>query len=1003
MQRGQVQIHEINHLHHPLAVENANQLSGADDMRLEPEQRKSPNSRRRRRGSRRRSSAAAQEGQEEQAQPSAESDPFFTAADRSSSDDNRHRRRSSSAADRFKQKHKPSISDGSPAFQSLVDIIGEMKRLPSITITSNTEDTADDGSPTALVAHADQSPWSRVRRHSEPPQKMGRQQQQLDHHGSKRNGQQQQQQQQRLGESIFFNSFLPLEEEEDSESKNELRVSLWNTPPKRTRSQSVPNAVANQKHVQHEGALNSSRKLLYPAHWNVSEAAAAVRSHSLYSGILKVDLQDSSEANVECEELDASIYIFGSKNRNRALNGDQVAVELVSVDEMMNEKLTKRQVRYTRRLSAMSLNGPPSLTSNGGLSSIPEDNNVFLDAASEMGARPKYCGRVVCVLERPKNMLFSGTLALYRPHAMTLDNGSRDKKETQSPKIIWFIPVEKRLPLVAVPIKNAPADFTKYHEEYKNRIFLGQIQRWPVTSLHPFGFIEKEIGWVGELGVHSGVLMADHHIKDVEFSEQVCKAAASVPTKISNEERKSRFDLSREHVEIFTLGDASQDLEYAFSVTSTAGKGIYEIGIHIPDVAACVRADTPLDREARERCCAVKLVDKKLPILPESFIQSHCTFGVGKQRLSYSVLCRFTENGVLLNAWIGKTIVESKQHVELNALTNEAKIILKLCKKLQKNRLDGLDEVGPARSSVSFKLAESGYPQEIDRVNQTNDDVLLQELLILANVEVAQKISSRFPDQALLCRQEPPKLSTLSNVQDYFDNAANSNSIKGLLDLVHEKETSTEKQETLVHIIHKAIPPERYYSAGSVDISKFRHAGSGASIYTVFTEPIRNYASIHVQRQLSAALKGEGQNSENFDLIDKTARHCNSSQMLKSAAEQESKRLYTAAYIYRQCLNLEVKKITVKSFVIKMSADALLLYVPEYDIELSVIVNDQSLPGGHHAYDPILNEMDIVWPDDAGYNDEAKQTLKFLSSVYISIVVDLKVAKPVFQVELFSQ
>jgi protein SSD1 len=69
---------------------------------------------------------------------------------------------------------------------------------------------------------------------------------------------------------------------------------------------------------------------------------------------------------------------------------------------------------------------------------------------------------------------------LYRPHAKTLDNASRDKRETHSPKIIWFVPADKRLPLVAVPIKHAPADFLKYHEEYKNRIF--------IVSDHPFAF-----------------------------------------------------------------------------------------------------------------------------------------------------------------------------------------------------------------------------------------------------------------------------------------------------------------------------------------------------------------------------------------------------------------------------------------------------------------------------------------------------------------------------------
>lgn len=58
--------------------------------------------------------------------------------------------------------------------------------------------------------------------------------------------------------------------------------------------------------------------------------------------------------------------------------------------------------------------------------------------------------------------------------------------------------------------------------------------------------------------MHSGVLMADHHIKDADFSEQVIKAAASVPTKITQEDKKGRRDLSQENFDIFTLGDANQ-------------------------------------------------------------------------------------------------------------------------------------------------------------------------------------------------------------------------------------------------------------------------------------------------------------------------------------------------------------------------------------------------------------------------------------------------------------
>jgi protein SSD1 len=153
----------------------------------------------------------------------------------------------------------------------------------------------------------------------------------------------------------------------------------------------------------------STRKSLYPAHLTVSEASAAIRARNLFSGILCVDAQDSSEAFVECEELDgASIYIFGSRNRNRALDGDEVAIELVNVDDMLHEKQSKRQARHTRRLSCISSNNSAATTlssSHPTLSSIPEDEFFNL---SVNRPRPKYCGKVVCILERPRNMLFSG-------------------------------------------------------------------------------------------------------------------------------------------------------------------------------------------------------------------------------------------------------------------------------------------------------------------------------------------------------------------------------------------------------------------------------------------------------------------------------------------------------------------------------------------------------------------------------------------------------------------
>lgn len=227
--------------------------------------------------------------------------------------------------------------------------------------------------------------------------------------------------------------------------------------------------------------------------------------------------------------------------------------------------------------------------------------------------------------------------------------------------------------------------------------------------------------------------------------------------------------------------------------------------------------------------------------------------------------------------------------------------------------------------------------------------------------------------------------------------------MNGLLKLIKEKEPSEEKQEALLHIIRQTIPASKYFSAGSVDIAKYRHFGFGAPICTVFTEPIHNYASIYVQRQLCDALKGVEQEGDNFDQIDKIARHCNSSQLNKKAAEQDCKKLYTAAYIYRQYLDTDIKNIVVEALVIQFGIDSLRLYIPEYDLELSVALNESSIPGAQYEYDSTTNEMNIVWQTDKDEKEGAvTRKLKFLSSIGISINVNMKVVRPIFKIEILK-
>jgi exoribonuclease R len=122
-----------------------------------------------------------------------------------------------------------------------------------------------------------------------------------------------------------------------------------------------------------------------------------------------------------------------------------------------------------------------------------------------------------------------------------------------SPSIVWFRPRDKKLPLVAIPVDQAPKGFLQYHEEYQKRLFVATIRRWSPTSLHPFGTLDREIGLIGELVSEEQAILADNNIHNDGFTEQSLKCLPAVPWPIPIQETKLRRDVNGPGTRVFTM------------------------------------------------------------------------------------------------------------------------------------------------------------------------------------------------------------------------------------------------------------------------------------------------------------------------------------------------------------------------------------------------------------------------------------------------------------------
>jgi len=227
-----------------------------------------------------------------------------------------------------------------------------------------------------------------------------------------------------------------------------------------------------------------------------------------------VNKKNRSDAYVSTQDglLDADIFICGSKDRNRALEGDLVAVELLDVDEVWSQKREKEEKKKRKDITdtrSGSTNGQNQSSGNnddntqqeggirrrGSLRQRPtqkknddvevEGQSLLLVEEEEINdeAKPLYAGHIVAVVERVAGQMFSGNLGLLRPSSQATkekqeaeraardggNNRHHDNRSQEKPKIVWFKPTDKRVPLIAIPTEQAPRDFVEKHQDYADR------------------------------------------------------------------------------------------------------------------------------------------------------------------------------------------------------------------------------------------------------------------------------------------------------------------------------------------------------------------------------------------------------------------------------------------------------------------------------------------------------------------------------------------------------
>jgi ribonuclease R len=398
---------------------------------------------------------------------------------------------------------------------------------------------------------------------------------------------------------------------------------------------------------------------------------------------------------------------------------------------------------------------------------------------------------------------------------------------------------------------------------------IGRFLRWEDIHKSPEAEILEILGRSGNPAVEFAGVLKEFGLpaKFPDHLEEQARKVAVQPTakSITN----GRIDLRKE--EIITIDpDDARDFDDALSLTLLENKN-YRLGVHIADVTHYLEEKTPLDEEAYNRANSTYLVDRVVPMLPESLSNDICSLVPGKIRFAYSVFMEFTPKGVLKNYEIAETAIKSKKrftynevqqiiqsgkgkHLEL--ITN----LFTLSKILRAKRFEkgGLDF---ETTETKFQLDENGSPVKAILKSATDATKLVEECMLAANQTVAlhikamsKKLKLRQPLPFFYRIHDTPDAAKLKDVLNFVRSLGiktkledlSSKEINHLLLQVEELPEKKVIHQFVLRAMAKAVYSEK----------NIGHFGLGFSDYSHFTSPIRRYPDVIIHRLLKEYAQG---------------------------------------------------------------------------------------------------------------------------------------------------
>ena len=698
---------------------------------------------------------------------------------------------------------------------------------------------------------------------------------------------------------------------------------------------------------EHESFAGSEtiNETSFPEYYSTSRIMGGVKNGTLYQGMLNISTYNFLEGTVQVPAFKKPLLILGTKQLNRAFNGDSVIVELLPKDKWREPSTTIIEESNIGVNDNADDEDDENDVENTGI--IPDKERQLLaqEAMKVTSAsndddklkRLQPTAKVVGIMRRSWRY-YVGQIA---PSSVSKEHDTGNVS-----KNCFVILMDKVLPKIRIRTR-------KSKELLGQRIVIA-VDSWPSTSKYPQGHFVRSLGEIESAEEETEALLLEHDVEYRPFSKNVLDCLPeegtnwTVPQNLDNgdEQLAKRKDL-RDKLVCSIDPPGCVDIDDALHAQQLPN-GNYEVGVHIADVTHFVRPNTALDNEGAARGTSVYLVDKRIDMLPMLLGTNLCSLRPFVERYAFSVIWELDEDANIVNVNYMKSIIKSREAFsyeqaqlriddksQTDELTKSMRILLNLSKKLKQKRLDA-GALNLASPEVKVHMdSETSDPGEVEIKKLLETNSLVEEFMLFANISVARKIFDAYPQTAMLRRHAPPPATNFETLNEMLRirKTGMSVSLESSKSLADSLDRCNDPKDpyfnTLLRILStRCMMAAEYFPSGSYGYPEFRHYGLAVDIYTHFTSPIRRYCDVVAHRQLAGAI--------GYENLDLSHRDKNKMELI---VKNINRRHRNAQFAGRASIEYYVGQVmrnnesTQEGYVIKCFNNGIVVLVPKFGVE----------------------------------------------------------------------